>query len=111
MGHIPTGTVERRRSLQHSVPANTHTACAADTDRGSEDALNQDFSRLLWEAAWLWIESHIEDYADKFRHVNWDDIGGKYEMWEKLVRLRIESENLDRELSCIVEVVKGVGGI
>ena len=107
MGHIPTGTVERRRSLQHGLSPNPYSARPADADRESEDVLNKESARILWEAAWLWIESHIEEYAGKFQDASQDGVRGKNEMWEKVVRLRIESEELDRQLGCISEDVRG----
>lgn len=106
MGHIPKGTVERRRSLQHGVSANQDTACVADAEWQGEDFVNRESAGVMWEAAWLWIESHIVEYAERFSEFGRDG-RDKHKIWDKLVRLRIECEDLDRQLSCIVEDVRG----
>lgn len=107
MGHVPIGTFERRRSLQYPLPTNAHTTRAADAHRQGEGNVNKESAKIMWEAAWLWIENHIEEYTERFEDSNQDGIRDKYEVWEKLVRLRIEGEDLDRQLTSISEDVKG----
>ena len=107
MGHVPKGTVERRRSIQHGVPANASTARAEGAGWESEDVVNRGSARLIWEAGWLWIESHIEEYVEKFSDFGSRSGEGKYEIWERLVRMRLEWRDLDRQLSCVAEDVRG----
>ncbi|KAH7130451.1 hypothetical protein B0J11DRAFT_577984 [Dendryphion nanum] len=95
-GHIPTGTVARRRSLSQAVPRDTHTASAANAEGGSSDGMRGDEfqRRLQWEAAWVWIERNLEEYVRKFEGKDGDE--GRKDVWEELIRVMGEGERLRR---------------
>ncbi|KAF2803070.1 uncharacterized protein BDZ99DRAFT_173946 [Mytilinidion resinicola] len=74
-----------------------------DKDRGKEKksakvwgpSAEQWERRMQWEAAWCWIERHLDYYADHF--IAWDRHPGgtKTAVWEELVRVWRECEELE----------------
>ncbi|KAF2103184.1 hypothetical protein NA57DRAFT_72164 [Rhizodiscina lignyota] len=56
-----------------------------------------DERRLIHEAAWCWIESHLDHYAKVFRNNMENPRASKTIMWEQLVELRKRKDELEEE--------------
>lgn len=55
-------------------------------------------SRLQFEAAWNWIDEHIEDYVDKLANLYGLLYKSKRVLWDELVALRKRKEELEKSL-------------
>jgi hypothetical protein len=60
--------------------------------------------RILWEAAWVEIEGHLEDYVGRF-----DEMGkmGSEDVWQELVRMKGVVEGLREQVRSAREDVRG----
>lgn len=54
--------------------------------------------RLIHDAAWSWIEAHLDHYAKIFRDGMVNPNVGKATLWDDLVALRVQKEELLEEL-------------
>lgn len=98
MGHIPSGTVVRRRSLPNNGVDNTHSAFVDNNVQRHSVARKLDWERRVqWEAAWAWIEQHLGTYAEGFA-ASPNTYGTSQEIWEELVRLKKEAAALGERL-------------
>ncbi|KAF1993387.1 hypothetical protein P154DRAFT_75664 [Amniculicola lignicola CBS 123094] len=109
-GSLMTGTVNRRRSipaafawpLAYSPSPSPSAAMAPLLKSGEQESVQRDGEkRLLFEAAWVQIESHLGEYVRKF---GFDGEGGgreewrKEDVWMELVGLRGEVRGLEERI-------------
>ena len=111
-GAILAGTIARRRSIPVSpaslptltqnsnansnssayshprTQSNTHTYPSSANDEKSVHRLlrRDQESRIQFEAAWLFIEAHLDHFAERFAGVASEE-GGKEEVWREVVEV------------------------
>lgn len=110
---IFSGTVSRRRSLPHDarLVAKGSTTSTRDGDTDDKDILMRDWqNRLQWEAAWVEIERNLDAYVERFVRVKGgrEDVRRENEdIWNELVALRVEGEQLEERIRGAREDVRG----
>lgn len=80
------------------------TASTPSNNKPASSAVMQgvDVRRLLQDAAWKWIDQHVDEYADDVEHADGAEHKSQKVLWDELVSLRRQKERLNRALDSLI---------